>query len=247
VIASVVIVVLVGAILLIVYLRHRAGAPAGVTPRPPAAPATGALPEMAAKPRPAYGAFKGCPAEGDGGDPALNELKNRVDEGQYVPVNFDALAGLKWPAGVERRARANWSKSDASEIARYEGLPVSVEGYLASSKQEGPESPNCHGADADFRDYHIWVVPQAEADRAGSVVVEMTPPVRAGHKNWRTDVLGRIAKNDLRVRVSGWLLLDPEHPDQVGKTRATIWEIHPVMRVDVQQNGRWVALDDYKP
>jgi hypothetical protein len=71
--------------------------------------------------------------------------------------------------------------------------------------------------------------------------------VRAKHANWRTDVLGQIAKKDVRVRVSGWLMLDPEHPDQVGKTRATIWEIHPVMRVDVQQNGKWVALDDYNP
>ncbi|MDQ3908152.1 MAG: hypothetical protein M3268_07390 [Acidobacteriota bacterium] len=244
-IAGVVLVVIVGAILLIIYLRRHANAPkTGPAPAPPVA---GALPEMATKPRPTFGTFKGCPAEGDGGDPALNELKNRTDEGQYVPVNFDAVANLKWPPAVERRARANWSKSDAGEVARYEGLPVSVEGYLASSKQEGPESPNCHGADADFRDYHIWLVPQAEADRAGSIVVEMTPPVRANHPNWRTDVLGQIAKKDLRVRVGGWLLLDPEHPDQVGKTRATIWEIHPVMRLDVQQNGKWVALDDFKP
>jgi hypothetical protein len=248
VIAGVVAVVIVGAILLLVYLRRHANAPAGGTMKgPPIAAAPGALPEMATKPRPVNSSFKGCPAEGDGGDPALNVLKNRVDEGQYTAVNFDAIAGLRWPTAIERRRRDNWSQGDAAEVARYEGLPVSVEGYLASSKQEGPESPNCHGADADFRDYHIWVVPQAEGDRATSIVVEMTPPVRAKHPNWRTDVLGQIAKKDLRVRVGGWLMLDPEHPDQVGKTRATIWEIHPVMRVDVQQNGKWVALDDYKP
>jgi hypothetical protein len=247
VIAGVVLVVIIGAILLIVYLRHRAGTSPATTNRAPTAAAPGALPLMATKPRPVTGSFKGCPAEGDGGDPALNELKNRVDEGQYALVNFDAVAGLKWPSAIERRRRDNWSSADAAEVARYEGLPVSVEGYLASSKQEGPESPNCHGADADFRDYHIWLVPQAEADRANSIVVEMTPPVRAKHANWRTDVLGQIAKKDVRVRVSGWLMLDPEHPDQVGKTRATIWEIHPVMRVDVQQNGKWVALDDYNP
>jgi hypothetical protein len=247
VVAGVVVAVIVGAILLLVYLRRHAGTPGVTTNRAPTAVAPGALPEMATKPQPLTSTFKGCPAEGDGGDPALNELKNRVDEGQYASVNFDAVAGLKWPSAIERRARAKWSSADASEVARYEGLPVAVEGYLASSKQEGPESPNCHGADADFRDYHIWLVPQAEADRSDSIVVEMTPPVRARHANWRTDVLGQIAKKDVRVRVSGWLLLDPEHPDQVGKTRATIWEIHPVMRVDVQQNGKWIALDDYKP
>ena len=38
--------------------------------------------------------------------------------------------------------------------------------------------------------------------------------------------------------------LDPEHPDQVDNTRGTIWEIHPIMQIEVQQQGRWVALDD---
>ena len=49
----------------------------------------------------------------------------------------------------------------------------------------------------------------------------------------------------LNETVSGWLMLDPEHPDQVGKTRGTIWEIHPVMRMEVEQQGRWVPLDSY--
>jgi hypothetical protein len=243
VIAGVVAVVIVGAILLVVYLRRHAAKPTTVATNAPTA--TGALPEMATKPRPALTNFKGCPAEGDGGDPALNDLKNRVDEGQYVAVNFDAVANLKWPQSIERQRRANWSRADAAEVARYEGLPVSVEGYLAGAKQEGPESPNCHGADADFRDFHIWLVPAPNDDRSRSIVVEMTPPVRANHANWRTDVLGQIVRKDLRVRVSGWLMLDPEHPDQVGKTRATIWEIHPVMRLEVEQNGKWVALDNF--
>ena len=72
----------------------------------------------------------------------------------------------------------------------------------------------------------------------------MTPGVRAQHRNWTTEVLGRIVKDKLKVRISGWLLLDPEHPDQVGKTRGTIWEIHPVMKFEVEQNGHWVGLDD---
>jgi hypothetical protein len=244
VIAGAILVVLVGAILLVVYLRRHAAKPTTVTTTS-ATTATGALPEMATKPKPAFSNFKGCPPEGDGGDPALNDLKNRVDEGQYVVVNLDAIANLKWPNAIERQRRANWSKADAAEVARYEGVPVSVEGYLAGAKQEGPESPNCHGADADFRDFHIWLVPEANDDRSKSIVVEMTPPVRANHANWRTDVLGQIVRKDLRVRVSGWLMLDPEHPDQVGKTRATIWEIHPVMQLEVEQNGKWVALDNF--
>ena len=56
-------------------------------------------------------------------------------------------------------------------------------------------------------------------------------------------MLGQIVKKDQRVRISGWLMLDPEHPDQVGKTRGTIWEIHPIMQIEVNQNGQWTPLD----
>ena len=204
-----------------------AGKPGRVLPGTP-----GALPEMSAKPQPAEINFQGCPGEGDNPRQAeLNRLKNRVDEGEYVPVAFDSIANLPWPKSVERQpAHDKWPAADLGEVARYEGVPVSVEGYLAGAKQEGPESPNCHGDDAQFRDFHIWLV-------------EVTPRVRANHPNWRTDLLGQIFKKDQRVRVSGWLMLDPEHPDQVGKTRGTIWEIHPVMQIEVNQAGQWTPLD----
>jgi hypothetical protein len=215
--------------------------------RPTPGPISSLLPDIAIKPKPLLRPFNGCPPEGDGGDPDLNHLKNRVDEGQYVSVPFDAVEKLDWPPTVERRRRAEWSTGDSATVSRYEGIPISVEGYLAGSRQEGPESPNCHGADASFKDFHIWLTQNAGQDRSQSIVVEMTPAMRAQHSNWTTTLLGRIARDNDKVRVSGWLMLDPEHPDQVGKTRGTIWEIHPVMRFEVEQNGHWVALDTFSP
>src|SRR5438270_5721257 len=217
-----------------------AGRPGRVLPGAP-----GALPEMSAKPQPAEINFQGCPGEGDNPRQAeLNRLKNRVDEGEYVPVAFDSIVNLPWPRGVERQAsRDKWASADLSAVERYEGVPVSVEGYLAGARQEGPESPNCHGDDPQFRDFHIWLVKDASDDRSKSIVVEVTPRVRANHPNWRTDLLGQIVKKAERVRISGWLMLDPEHPDQVGKTRGTIWEIHPIMQIEVNQNGQWTPLD----
>ena len=110
---------------------------------------------------------------------------------------------------------------------------------------EGPESTNCHGADASFRDFHVWLSKAAGEDRTHSIVVEMTPAARTQHRNWTTDILNRLVRDRQRVRVSGWLLLDPDHPDQVGKTRGTIWEIHPIMRFEAQQGGKWIPLDDF--
>ena len=37
----------------------------------------------------------------------------------------------------------------------------------------------------------------------------------------------------LRVRVPGWLFLDYGHASTVERERATLWEIHPVSRIDV--------------
>jgi hypothetical protein len=217
------------------WWRHKSSAP--VTP------IIGSLPEMLVKPEPVARAFKGCPPEGDGGDPALNRLKNREDTSDYLPVPFEAVAQLAWPPSVARRDHAKWSASDAAAVAHYEGLPIAVEGYLAQVKEEGPESPNCHGAEHEFHDLHLWLVKAAGDDRTHSIVVEATPKGRDKHPAWSLDRLRQIIRQQQHVRISGWLMLDPEHPDQVGKTRGTIWELHPIMRIEVEQGNQWITLD----
>ena len=206
----------------------------------------GGLPDMPEKPEPQVGTYRGCPPEGDGGDPALNYLKNRVDEGNYIPVEFSALIALPWSPEIERRDRDKWSPGDAAEIARYEGIPVAVEGYLFGGKESGPESTNCHGAENDYVDWHVWLSENPGEDRIRSIVIEPTPRVRVPkHPNWALKQIKALAREQLRVRISGWLFFDPEHPDQVGKTRGTIWEIHPVMNIEIEQGGQWVPLDDW--
>jgi hypothetical protein len=38
-------------------------------------------------------------------------------------------------------------------------------------------------------------------------------------------------------------MLDPDHPEEVGKSRGTLWEIHPVMRIETAQaDGSWREL-----
>ncbi|MCU7495066.1 MAG: hypothetical protein HF314_03945 [Ignavibacteria bacterium] len=202
------------------------------------------LPEMKNKPQPRYASFRGCPPEGDGGDPELNRNKNRIDEGDYIPVEFDAILGLSWPRDIERRDHKNWPAQARREIGKYEGIPVAVEGYLFGAKQSGPESCNCHGADKEFRDYHVWLVKTQGDDRTKSIVTEVTPSLREKHPNWELKNLNKIARQKQKVRISGWLMFDPEHPDQINKTRGTIWEIHPIMMIEVEEDGKWVNIDD---
>jgi hypothetical protein len=204
----------------------------------------GPLPDLPDKPKPKeVASFQGCPPEGDGGDPQLNQLKNRVDEGDYYPVSFDAVIQLTWPKRVERKDRDKWTSQETAAIAKYEGIPIAVEGYLAGVKESGPESCNCHGADPTMHDWHIWLTKTAGEDRTHSIVVETTPRVRANHPAWTIKLAEQIVKEQDRVRISGWLFFDPEHPDQIGNTRGTIWEIHPIMKIEVQRNGKWVNAD----
>jgi hypothetical protein len=236
----------------LVWSRRRAqvvsgqsgGAPVTAAETGVGATAGGAIPLLKNKPGPTQITFDGCPPEGDGGDRLLNAQKNRVDEGAYVPVALDSVVTLPWPKEIEQKRRTSWSRAATQAVAQYEGLPVRVEGYVAGAKLEGPEAPNCHGADPKYRDFHIWLTDSSSTDRRGSVVVEITPRVRAGHPAWTVAALRRLSREKSRVRVSGWLMMDQEHPDQVGRTRGTIWEVHPVLRFEVLRRGTWVSLDE---
>lgn len=242
---AVITLVIVAIVVLFIMLRHRrvtAEAGGGIAATP-AARSSGALPFIANKPAPREITFDQCPPEGDGPDHQLDRLKNRVDEGNYIPVAFAAIDTLSWPRSVDRERRSNWSRADSITVARYEGIPVAVEGYLASAKVEGPEATNCHAADTKDRDWHIWLTARPGADRSGSIVVEATPRVRAAHPGWRFSAVRNAARSGDHVRISGWLMLDPDHPEQLGKTRGTLWEIHPIMKIELQRNGRWTSLD----
>ncbi|MFI5253549.1 MAG: hypothetical protein ACHQQQ_14080 [Bacteroidota bacterium] len=205
------------------------------------------FPLLAEKPKPQEITFRGCPPEGEGGDPEMNKLKNRVDEGNYLPVDFDILEALPWPPEIEKKKRMLWSTDDDEEINQYEGTPVVVEGYLAGVREEGPESPNCRGLDHESRDYHMWLTKTAGYDRSNSIVVETTPRVRQKHFSWKLRFLKELSNRHEQFRISGWVMLDPDHPDQVGKTRGTIWEIHPVMKIEVKLPLGWKSLDDMVP
>jgi hypothetical protein len=183
--------------------------------------------------------FEGCPPDGDGGDRSLNRLKNRVDSTTWAPTSIGNVLSLAWPPSAVRRPRDEWSRADRRAVARSEGLPIAIEGYFVGAKTEGPEATNCHGAESKFRDWHLWLAATPGKDRRRAIVVETTPAIRAQHADWSINDIHRLVRDSTLVRVSGWLLFDQEHPEQLGKTRGTLWEIHPVMKIEVLRDGRW--------
>jgi hypothetical protein len=236
IIAVLLVVVIVAAgVILILQSRGRS-----TTAQP--VPLSDSVTRATGKPKPISDYFKGCPPSGDGGDPVLNTLKNRMDESVWQPTTVADIMSLDWPKAIEGRPRSRWSAEDKADIAEHEGSPVQLEGYFVSAKRMSPESCNCHSK--EDRDFHIWMVDNPNAGRDVSVVLETTPRVMAFHPEWTIRRIGDIGRERQKVRVSGWLMMDPEHPDQIGKTRGTIWEIHPVMQIEVLLLGRWVPLDN---
>lgn len=204
--------------------------------------------ETSPKPAPLDSTFEGCGDAGSQPDYTLNRLKNRVDEGTYVPVPWTVVARLPWPRRVGYRFRHQWTQGETNEVKRFEGVAVELEGYLADFKRELPEPPNCYSTAERHKDFHLWLAEHEHGEKRGSVVVEITPRVRVSHPNWDEERLIALAATQVRIRVRGWLMLDQMHPEDVGGNRATLWEVHPIMDIVwLSSGGQWVSLDSLSP
>ncbi|MBS1808669.1 MAG: hypothetical protein JST84_10800 [Acidobacteria bacterium] len=238
-----------------VVVRARRSATSLATTAAPPPPDT--FPTIGTKPTPQFDSTWPCQPQGDAtptsnGDIDLNRLKNRVDEGDFKATTINSILALEKPVGVCNKNRSKWNPTQTDAIQQFEGTPIVIEGFLAlvkngsalqGGRKEGQESCNCHGDEDQFRDFHIWVLPEKNANRGtSSVVVEMTPPVRSKHPTWTIKSLSEIAKGGRRIRVSGWLLFDQEHCSEVGKSRGTVWELHPVIKFEQFIDGQWKEL-----
>jgi hypothetical protein len=203
------------------------------------------LPPASSRQSPKVETFDKCPPEGQGGDPELNRTENRTDEGNYQSIPLDNLLGLPWPTDIEGKNHDQWPQNARDYVSKVEGLPVTVEGYVAKVEQRGPESANCNANNQLNLLITVVAHPEAIGDLSKGLVTHITPRVRVNHAGWTPDKLNGLVK--ARIQISGWLLLNPEHPDEVGKTRGTLWEIHPVMQIAVWKDNQWIRLDDYQP
>jgi hypothetical protein len=179
-------------------------------------------------------AFAACDQSGIGkaspnsSEARLNILKNRRAQPTTVqPVSISQM--LAYPAHYD-------SSLEASNA-------VVLTGQLIGTRHERGESPNC-GVETD---YHIWVGPidaahpmgarltkaQVKARKMHAVVVELTPNIQDLHPTWGPHFQRRLAGKN--VCISGWLLYDPAHPPQLGHTRGTLWEVHPITGIALLQ------------
>ena len=187
-----------------------------------------------------------CPKQGcGGGDLQLNTKKNRLDTPQqpYQVMTFEDFSHL------QEESPTHWTQNQPRDVAEQlgEDTPVMLAGFLLGAHSGSPETCNCKLSGEENNDYHINIVERSSDRLRDSLVVEMTPKMRAQIPEWRLDKINGLitdANNPPLVRVSGYLLFDSEHVSRSGGERATIWEIHPVTRFEVCTVGNCTADSD---
>lgn len=189
-----------------------------------------------------------CGAEGDGEDTLTNVRKNRVDvPTTYHTVQWADIARVYFPRDKPMsKSLTRWPADEIGKIMRFEDIPVSAEGYIERIRPQAgnKESTNCNATKAADTDWHIAFVEKSGDPEESSIVVEITPRSRVKHPAWTQKNLRPWINSGLPVRFSGWLLFDPEHKNHLGRFRQTLWEIHPITRIEIQsKNGAWIDLD----
>jgi Bacterial SH3 domain len=164
---------------------------------------------------------------------ALNNNKNRTDvpgDSDYVDIGWSDLANLP-----------------SDRVNDFVSAPVRVVGFLShkinvESSGNG-ESTNCHFTADNEVDWHIYLTNSAAQQISMAIIVETTPRTRPQHK-WTTSMLSALVNSSNQVRISGWLMYDSEHINVIGKQRATVWEVHPITKIEIQSNGTWVDIEN---
>lgn len=199
----------------------------------------------------ATGDFDGCPVTGSGGgDPTLNTQKNRSGNPTQVTnqVSVADLKALQTVPQSDGTTRSNWPTDVEASIENQEEYSAIFTGYIIKAIAEGKESCNCESLAARDHDVHVYVSDTRRGRSvANAAIVEVTPRWRAVYPSWNAQNLQALATSHTRVRVTGWLLYDQEHWNMIQKRqRGTLWEIHPVTRIQVWDNGAWTELADYE-
>jgi hypothetical protein len=177
-----------------------------------------------------------CPASGNAKGQNMTTLdsrKNRVDipaADAYIPIDWNVMANLP-----------------SSSPDDLQGAPVMVEGYLSHRikvQDEKPgESANCNLLNDAEVDWHIYLTNASNQPIAKAIIVETTPRTRPLH-HWNQTALEQLVNKDKKVRISGWLMYDFQHVSEIGTERISVWEVHPITRIEVSDgNGGWKNVE----
>jgi len=181
-----------------------------------------------------------CGPEGAGGDKATNLLKNRTDAPKALrDVTIQDVEQLQIFAVP--RQRDNWTSENLTAVTQVgEGSGIRIQGYLLRAVKERGTTANCKFA--NYVDWHLVLGPSTDTPRGDGVVAVAGPRIRISHPNWTLERFRELTTTKVPTRVSGWLFFDQSHQGQ--KFSATLWQVRPVVKIELLKNQAWLDLDD---
>lgn len=203
---------------------------------------TNYFPPNLARATPVAKAYQGCPAQGQGGDPALNTLLNRTDDappGGYRQTDISTVMTIPTTPQAENKPRDQWTADESRRIGLYEGAAVRTTGWVVATRQLGPDAANCDSA--SNREWALWIGTGAGDAINTALVVIVTPQMAAQRPGWTDYTMRRIVGQV--VRVSGYVVYDSEPSPVIGANRATTWVIGPVTHLEAYYQNQWINLD----
>ena len=183
-------------------------------------------------------------------DPELNKRKNiRSDNQQSLLRSIKWMKALPDPTNLTECG----SRDELKQLG--EGQKVTVVAWALTARKGSVEKCNCDLGDEANTDNHIVLVdrnvkePTLEKDEDRSVTAEFTPRVRLDHPNFTRATLNHLidpnwkksqnnASGKLLVRVTGLLMYDSAHFFGDPLSRATNWEMHPVLKFEYCSKGK---------
>lgn len=182
-----------------------------------------------------------CPP--DGIDAVPSALGDRVTvPARYHELTVDEFL-RKFPPELGKASERG--KEDSDGVAAKQQIGITLTGYLLGVKPAGSESCD-HG---NVSEVQLWVggiqptsPVAAKTLRSFAVVTEITPLWQERHPGWDPGLLSRLAEQGATVRISGWMLHNAAQSREVWRTRGTLWELHPVTKIEVLRGGEWQEL-----
>lgn len=166
---------------------------------------------------------------------ASERERNRLKDRTAIPARYETITvedlldhrplALTQP-GTANRAR--WSPEAREEMDRWERRAVSMEGYVVAMHRNPFDG-----------DITLNITAEPEHSKEQSVVTEATPHFQELNPEWTNDRLDDLADRRARVRVAGWMFYDNLHAVLFNGNRGTLWEIHPITRLEVWDGLAW--------
>lgn len=216
-----------------------------------------------------YCPITGCSSNPSAAAPVDKELNTRKNRG---PADMPSAHLGTYSVGqvmedqntfpIHRPARGNfkdvrsaWDENDSAsqDVRSTEDHLAAVVGYILRAKPGGAESCNCDITSPDAIDTHVNLVVDANSDADPSALLGQSMIAEITHRMrdpaWTVGRLNTIALASTngnpkpRVRIIGTLTYDNLHWDMINKRyRGTLWEVHPIERIDVEINGKFVPF-----